>query len=142
MKSTKFYKRLSILLVLINIGTLAFIWFARPPHGPSPVGELAERLGINEHISEINNLEEEHHKKKRKLMSKDRKLHNQLFKKIGSNEDVTALREKIAQNYIEIELETYNFFDSVAVHCNKEQLSELIETVGKAFGQLRKPKGK
>ena len=138
MKSLKFYKTLSVLLVLLNLGTLAFFLFSQPSQGPPVPGDLAARLGIIDGVEEVTALETSHHKEKKKLMSKDRKLHNELFLKVGSGEDVTALRAKIATNYVEIETMTYNFFDSVAVYCNQAQLKELRSTIGKAFGQLRK----
>ena len=142
MKSLKFYKTLAVLLVVLNLGTLAFFWFNKPPDGPPKAGELAAKYGITKNADEITALETTHHKKKKALMAKDQKLHNLLFSKIGSGEDVSSLREKITANYIEIETMTYEFFDQVAVYCNESQLKELKAGVDRAFGQLRKPGGK
>lgn len=138
MKSLKFYKILTVLLVLLNLGTLAFFWLNRPPQGPPKAGALAAQLEIVKDVELVKSLEAAHHKEKRKLMAKDRNLHDQLFSKIGTGEDVSDLIEKITANYVEIETMTYNFFDSVAVYCNQTQLKRLRTTIGKAFGQLRK----
>ncbi|MFT5858318.1 MAG: hypothetical protein ACI865_000404 [Flavobacteriaceae bacterium] len=142
MKSLKFYKTLTVLLVLLNLGTLVFFWFNKPPQGPPKPGALAAQLEIVQDVELVTALEAAHHKEKRKLMTKDRNLHDLLFSKIGSGEDVTALREKITINHLEIETMTYDFFDTVAAYCNESQLKELKSSVGKAFGQLRKPPGK
>ena len=138
MKKAKFYKIVSIVLILINLGVVAFFWFSRPP-GPPKAGDLAKRLEITTNIDELTALEADHHKRKRKLMDKDRTLHESLFSKIGSGEDVTHIQSAITDNYIEISTMTYNFFDSVAVYCTPEQLKELQSTVDRAFGQLRGP---
>jgi hypothetical protein len=139
MKKVKFYKILCVILILINMGTLAFFWFNRPPDGPPKAGDLADRLGITTKVDELTALEAEHHKEKRKLMKLEHALHEKLFEKIGTGEDVSEIQDQINANYDEISSMTYDFFDTVATYCNPEQLKELKSTVDRAFGQLRGP---
>ncbi|MFT5777524.1 MAG: C-terminal processing protease CtpA/Prc [Crocinitomicaceae bacterium] len=139
MNKAKFYKIVCVILILINLGTVALFWFNRPPQGPPQPGDLADRLGITTKLDELTALEAEHHKKKKKLMSLDHSLHEKLFEKIGSGEDVTQIQDQINTNYMEISSMTYDFFDNVANYCTPEQLKELKSTVDRAFGQLRGP---
>lgn len=135
MKGEKFYKWIIGLLVVINLGTLAFMWFGRPPHPPPPPhpGEeprLATEIGLTgESKKKVDALEKQHHLDKHQLMEKDSELHKKLFSKIGSGEDVSEIESELNKNKEEIEKMTFEFFDDVAAYCNKNQLKELVDHV-------------
>lgn len=141
MKRTKLYKLIIAVLVVINAGMLIFFLSGRPPHRPPHPGQLSEKLGLEgEKKTLVMKLEKEHHTDKRSLMKKDRELHEALFSKIGTDEDVSALQAEIEVNHAEIEKMTYDFFNNVSKHCTSEQKAELKKTVHRAFHQIRGPK--
>lgn len=140
MKGERFYKIVIVVLVVINISTLAFMWFGRPPHPPPPPGEkqLSQILGLSgENASKVNALEEAHHKAKHKLVDKDMELHKKMYELIGAEEDSKTVLSEINTNKEEIESMTFEFFDKVADHCNDAQKEKLREFVHRAFDQMR-----
>jgi hypothetical protein len=148
MKGPKFYKIVIMLLVILNIGTLAFMWFNKPPHPPKP-GEhkIATELGLTGEVkTKIDKLETDHHAKKKKLVHKDMDLHKKLYDEIGKEGDGSDILEEIAANKEEIEKMTFNYFDEIATYCNESQQEELRKMVHFAFENLRpgppRPPGK
>ena len=138
MERTKLYKLIIAALVIINVGILVFFYAGRPPHGRQKPPSLITELGIEGAKTKIiNQLEKEHHAKKRELMKIDFELHQELFSKIGTDEDVSAIQEKIRNNFAEIEKITYDFFHDVAEHCTPEQAVKLRETINFAFNQMQ-----
>lgn len=138
---TKFYKLTIALLVIINVGMLILFFFGRPPHTPPKPGQLSKELGIEgDKRAAITKLETVHHKDKRALMKKDRELHETLFSKIGTDEDVSNLQAEIEENHAEIEKMTYYFFNEVAKKCTPEQITQLKKRIYRAFHQMRGPK--
>lgn len=142
MERKKLYKLIIATLVIVNVGLVAFVFLAKPPHpGPLHDKNLARELGIEgEKALMIEKLEKKHHKEKHALMKKDRELHETLFSKIGTDEDVTLIQTKIKENYAEIEKITFDFFDEVASYCTGEQREQLKETIYHAFHQMRAPR--
>ncbi len=143
MERKRLYKLIIAALVIINGGLLAFLFLSKPPHPvpPGDEGRLAKELGIEgKNAAKITVLEREHHKAKKLLMKKDRELHEMLFAKIGTSDDVSPIQAEIEENHTEIEKMTYDFFNEVATYCTDEQLSELKETIYHAFHQMRRPR--
>lgn len=131
MKSTKFYKVLSIVLLLINIGTLSYFYVTRPEHPPRP-GEphLAEEIGLEgDAKKKVDALEIAHHKDKRKLMKRDIMLHEKLYQQLGDSAAADILLAEIHQNRIELERMTYDFFNKAATYCNSEQRKKLKQQI-------------
>lgn len=145
MKSLKFYKILSLVLVILNIATLAFFYFSKPPHPPRP-GEahLANEIGLTgENRKIVDALEINHHLKKRKLMDKDFELHQKLFKELSDEQAANKLIEQINDNRAEIERMTYNFFSEVAAKCNEKQKEKLDEIISRSLRMItNQPRGK
>lgn len=142
MKGERFYKIVIALLVVINISSLAFMWFGRPPHPPPPPGQrhLSETLGLSgDAAAKVNALEEAHHEAKHKLVDRDMELHKKMYELIGSDEDSKTVLNQIHSNKEKIEEMTFDFFNKVAEHCNNEQKDKLREFVHTAFDQLRPP---
>ena len=141
MKSNRFYKYLVLALILLNVGTVTFMWVNRPPHPPKP-GEhlLSEQLNIEQkNRSVIDALEKRHHEDKKKLMDRDRELHKKLYDDLGSNDNAEQIVEEINQNKAEIEVMTYEFFNEVATYCNENQMEHLKEIVHNAINQIHPP---
>lgn len=141
MKKTRFYKIIIVLLILVNVATLGYMWFGKTEHRPPKPGDMAKNLGITgDAANKITQLEEEHHKEKRKLMRKSLEQHEKLFKELGNAGIPNDQLAEINTTQHEIERMTFAFFDSVATYCNEEQLKELKETVINAYAQLRGPR--
>jgi Spy/CpxP family protein refolding chaperone len=138
MVRTKLYKLIIVVLVIINVAMLTFFLTRRPPHHPPKAGDLVNELGLEGSKKEaVLKLEEAHHTAKRKMMEVDRDLHELLFKKLGTDEDVSSIQAKIEDNHAAIEEMTYDFFHEVAKQCTPEQLNQLQETIHRAFQQMR-----
>ncbi|MDG1331086.1 MAG: hypothetical protein P8P74_02070 [Crocinitomicaceae bacterium] len=143
MKRTKLYKLIIAALVIINVGMLVFFLAGGPPNSPPDPGDLSKELGLEgKKRSAITLLEVTHHTDKRALMRKDRELHETLFSKLGTDEDVSNLQEEIEVNHAEIERMTYEFFNEVAKECNAEQKKQLKGMIYHTFRQMKGPKGK
>ena len=140
MTRTKLHKIIIAVLVIVNVGMLVFFFMGRPNHQPPKAGDLSRELGIEgDKSARVEALEKDHHKKKQLLMQTDRELHEELFSKIGTDEDVSMLQEKIEANHAEIEKITFNFFNNVSKECTPEQVEELKKTIHHAFRQMRGP---
>ena len=141
MERSKLYKLIIAVLVIINVGMMIFFLTRRPEHKPPKAGDLVNELGIEgDKSSIITKLEKEHHQKKKSLMKMDSELHEELFSKIGTDEDVSTIQAEIHANYIEIEKITYTFFNGITKHCTPEQAEKLKKTIHRAFRQMRGPK--
>jgi len=139
MKGTQFYKIVIVLLIIINAGTIAFMWFGRPPHPPQP-GEhpIAEKLELTgEALRKVNALEADHHKTKRALMELEHVLHTKLFNAVGRDTSIDELYENISKNRAEIEKMTFNFFDEISHYCTEAQKVELRKFVQRRLNRLR-----
>ena len=144
MNQAKFYKTLVIILVLLNLGTLFFLWSNKPPHHPRPEKhQISEMLKLKgEAKSFVEKLQTEHHIEKRELIQEDRELHNQLYLLVGKNDDPTAILEEIYFNKVKIEAMTFKYFDEIGKQCNQSQLKELKEHIKTALNNLSGPRRK
>jgi hypothetical protein len=141
MRCTKLYKFIIAALVIINVGILTFFLTRKPPHGPPVPGQFVNKLELEGDKRElVIKLEKAHHKEKRELMNKDRALHEILFSKIGTNEDVSNIQEEIEENHAEMEKMTYDFFNEVSTYCSTGQKEQLKKMIHHAFRQMKGPK--
>lgn len=142
MKSTRFYKLIILLLVVINIGTLLFVWLNRPPHPPGPgdTPHLADQIGLTgENKVAIDILEKEHHKDKQVLMKRDFELHKEMFDLVGSDQNSDSIIALLNENKETIEQMTFDFFDEIANHCNDQQLEKLKDFIQHRMIEMRPP---
>lgn len=139
MKGEKFYKIVITVLIMLNVSTITFIWFGKPPHPPKPgIHLLSNELGLTGlNKTKVDAMERVHHKEKQALKAKDLTLHKKLYEAIGAETNVDSLQNEIATNKEEIEKMTFDFFDDVAQYCDSKQLTHLKEFVHGAFEQLR-----
>lgn len=138
MKSTKFYKILSIVLLILNIGTLTYFYVTKPPRPPKP-GEvhLAEDIGLSGDAKKtVDAMEAKHHKAKRRLMKRDVTLHEKLYESLSDSAKSSAIILQINENRSEIERMTYDFFSEVSEHCNDEQRKKLNEMISKSLRMI------
>lgn len=138
MKSTKFYKSLSIVLIVLNLATLAFFYFTKPPHPPRPgENQLSNEIGLEGDAKKaVDLLEKDHHKKKRPLMKRNFELHRQLYQNMGDTAKSQDLMSKIDANHENIEHMTFQFFAEVSKNCNKAQQQKLDDFIHKSLHML------
>ena len=154
MESAKFLKTVIIILLLINIGSLAFMWFDRPHHGSPPPHEggdamefLIRELQLTaEQKNQLEELREQHHNATEPLQRASRKLHDQYFNMLGNANTDSATVVQTADSMIaiqkQIELNTYYHFKSIRTICTPEQQKKFDEVVADALHQMaRKPPG-
>jgi len=145
MKQQNIFKTLTIVLLLLNLGTIAFFWLTKPPHPPMP-GEgprsIVDGLSISESVaSKIKNMEQAHHESKRVLAEKDKALHDELFKHIGDKVKTDSLVNEISQNIKEIESTTITFFNEIYGMCDVKAQAELKERIMHGHKMMRGPGG-
>jgi len=131
MNNTKFLKSVIIILILINLGTLAFIWFNYPSFKPTDQHQFASGFLVKE--LELSKPQQEnyfrlrgnHRKMLIQLQEHDKALHNrffdQLFSEIPDSKSVGDLADSIAENRRKMEVLTYDHFMQVREMLTPEQ---------------------
>ena len=85
MNTIRFYKAAIIILILLNLGTLTFLWISRPRPGQAAHRGRSEEFLIRElaltpkQQDEFGKLRDMHSEKLRMLQEQDRKLHDRFF---------------------------------------------------------------
>ena len=136
MKRAKFYKLIIGILAAMNIVTLVFFLLSQPQYDKRDLS-LSDHLALTGKAKiEVKQLEQEHHKQKRKLIGLDQKLHRKLFEFVGSEASHESTLRKLNENKEEIERMTFNFFHQVAAYCNKNQKIKLRKLIFKHLSAL------
>lgn len=128
-------------MVLINVGTLSYLWwFKAPPPPPGHGAPLSERLRLEgENKKIVDGLESQHHKEKGALVRKDQTLHEKYFDLVGSGSNSKHLLDEIQANSFEIEQMTFQFFDTVAHYCNDQQQNQLRAFINERLVRIGPP---
>ena len=123
MKNAKLYKLIIILLVVLNLATLAFMWFNRPGreregNKDQAANFLIRELGMNQdQQAQYQRLRQEHRAKLNVLNERDKVLHKHFFDLLvkGSADSISleSMASAIAANRKEMELVTYEHFDLI-----------------------------
>ena len=147
MESTKFYKTVIFILLLINIGTLSFLWINRPPHdGPPPRGGdvtefLSHELKFNdEQQQQLRNLVDVNRKEMDALRNANRELHDNYFGMLAAADvdtsRVSVMADSITALQNKIELMTFYHFRKVRAICNKEQQKKYDTIINDALRMM------
>jgi len=138
MKSTRFYKIIISILVVINVTTLVFLWmtFNRPMGPPPHPGrlDLVDKLGVEgECRTKILNLQDNHFKQKDSLVNRGRDLHERLYRFFNNakkdSSDISNLIDQIVENQRETEQMTFDHFKAISELCTPEQQKLLDEII-------------
>lgn len=129
-------------LLVINLGTLAFLWFHRPSHefpmhhemmennGMRPrdnmKGFIEDRLNLTDkQREEFDKLREEHHKQIMPIQDSIRKEKDKLFEQLqvttADSNLVNSLASAIGDNQRKMELLAFNHFQKVRSLCDDKQ---------------------
>lgn len=146
MRKEHFYKIAIIVLLLLNLGTLGYLFMGnkRPMHGPppgheGPAGLIIERLQLDEEQQQ--KFEEqrfEHQSKIRAVRKESGELHDALFSLL-KNEAIDSIKKDSLQNAIRlVEIKkdeiTFEHFQQLKSILKPEQLplfDGLIEEIGR-----------
>ena len=148
MESARFLKIIIIILILLNIGTLAFLWIQKspgmhPPHhgGGGPFEFLSNELNLSEQQREqYKQLRDEHHSEVEGLQEAGREMRHQFFDQLhGASSDslqVEKLATDIASNQRQIELITFHHFQKVRAICSPEQQKKFDDVIDEALRMM------
>ncbi|MCX6287186.1 MAG: periplasmic heavy metal sensor [Bacteroidetes bacterium] len=132
MKNARLYKIIIIVLVALNLATLAFMWFNRP--GRERSGErqgaaanfLIKELKLTaEQQKEYMQLRQEHRELLNKLSEQDRVLHTHFFdllrKEVPDTATVHLFANLITTNRKQMEIVTYDHFARISKMLTPDQ---------------------
>lgn len=141
MKSSRFYKIIILILVLLNVSIIGFFWWNKPPGRGAPIS-IVKIVSYNKDVAaKITKLEIQHHIQKRKLMGQSRELHEEFYADMSRTEDEELIYlQKIGAIQIEIDKITYDFFQGIMNLSTAEQKIELKKFIDKAIQQFDGPK--
>ncbi|MCX6306780.1 MAG: Spy/CpxP family protein refolding chaperone [Bacteroidetes bacterium] len=146
MNNIRFYKITIIILVMVNLGTLAFLWFGRPRPGQMPVsGEAAEYL-IDElkltpgQQDQFGKLRKEHRGKLSLLQAEDRRLHDLFFESLflipADTLTVNVLADSMAGLRRQMELLTFEHFRQLRLLLTEEQSRKFHQVFNQALERV------
>jgi len=156
METNRFLKVVIIALLLVNIGTLTFIWMQgnRQHGGPPPPPPQGEGRGVfeflthelqldNQQQQQYESLRDEHHRAVEELQMNSREIHQQYFELLhGANTDsaqVNLLADSLAHIQKQIDLITFYHFQKVRSICKPEQQKRFDEVINEALRMMAPP---
>ena len=147
MENTRFLKLLIGGLLLLNLSTLAFFWFAGPP-GPKggPGKYLVEKLQLDDQQQiAYTKIREEHQRVSRDYQQEMNSRHKRLFDLLASPV-VDSLRmlqiaDSISIRQKAMELYTFEHFRTLRGICRPEQQQKFDAIIGDAVKQMGPPPG-
>lgn len=155
MTKDNFYKVAIILLLLINGGTLLYLWQEKKPadatmrrHDGPPHNRVDEiimdRLQFNnEQLGQFEELKHEHHSQMIAVQRQSSKLHQQLFELLKTDNVDTVLRNNIFRQLevldTEKELATFEHFRKLRAILNNDQQKRFDEFVEELSRRLLAP---
>jgi len=118
MKKESFYKVLILLLLLIDLGIIAFLWLHHPHYPGPPDKMIIERLKLDaDQQSKFDVLKHEHHEQIVGIDEQSADLHRQLFDLLKSEPVDTASKNlllmKIKENDSKKEVVTFEHFQKL-----------------------------
>ncbi len=146
MDNSRFLKIVIIILLLINIGTLGYMWMQKPQDRPGPPrkdisGFLTRELNFTEdQKKQFETLRNEHHDAIENIQEKDREMHDKYFDLLQSAAEdsllVTSLADSMSENRKQIELITFHHFRKVRNICDDKQKKKFDEIINDALRMM------
>lgn len=145
----KFLTALIVALLLLNFGTLAFLWTHGPgQHGPERGPDVFhfivhELMMTDAQQKQYAEMRDEHHAKIEELHRQSRDLHDKLFFLLQSpapdSSMVDKVTDSIAANQKQEELITFHHFAQVRAMCTPEQQKKFDEIISEALRMMAPP---
>ncbi len=146
MNNSKFLKIVVVLLLLINLSTIAFMWLHRPPKKDAVGDFFAKELQFTTQQSvQFEALKKEHHKAKEALKELDKEKHDAYLDLLKNpNVDSVTVR-KAAAEILKVkekeELAMFYHFQKVRALCDEKQkkrFDEIIKEAARMMGSKQR----
>lgn len=137
MNNIKFLKIVIILLLLINISTIAFMWFNRPQPKDNIGDFFAKELFFTDkQKKQFIVLRDEHRQQRQSLRALDKEKHDAYFDLLkNATVDSVAIKKAILE-MLKIrekeELGTFSHFQKVRAICDETQKKKFDKIIGEA----------
>jgi Spy/CpxP family protein refolding chaperone len=144
METTKFLKTIIFLLVLINLGTVLFLWINRPQPKDNFGGFFAKELNFTAQQKEQFEVLRDEHRTQRESLKEFNKLNHDAYFDLLKNPNIDyATVKKAAQEIAAIkeqeELLVFYHFKKVRAICNEDQKQKFDKIVNEA-SQMMAPR--
>ena len=149
MNNIRLLKLAIVVLILINLGTLVFVWFSYPLFRPSDrrpftPGFLVKELELSgSQQKEYFRLRRNHRQILEKLQEQDKALHtrffDQLFSEVPDSKSVWDLADSIAENRRKMEVLTYDHFMQVRQMLTPDQRKKFQEIFDEVLRMVLPP---
>jgi periplasmic protein CpxP/Spy len=149
MKSTRFYKIIIAILVVMNLVTLAFLWFGGSLLIPGPVRGKASEFLISElklthdQVEEFGKLRSIHHEKMQTLQDRDRMMHDRFFGALFLTppDTITAgiLADSIAELRKQMDMLTFEHFRQLRLTLTELQKVKFQKVFNQALDRALPP---
>lgn len=153
MSEGKFLKIVIVVLLLINIGTLGFLFFRRPPHhmaggqpggGENPAQYLRRELALtDDQESKFKSIREAHHDQvqalRERMATYRKELYNGMKQPSTNSASSMVWIDSLANTQRQIEQITYAHFTQVRALCTPAQQQKFDDVIAQAVGRLNGP---
>jgi hypothetical protein len=154
---TNIFKWLVILLVVLNIGILATVWFKhfppppdemrRPPNGEKVADFLIEQLNFSaQQLADFTKLKQAHSQAVDSIRESGKETHRLFFENLKTEKQDTVMVNELAQaisaNQMQIELVTFKHFEQVRKLCDEKQKEKFDEIIQEVLRRMAAPPGK
>ncbi len=135
-------KYIVVAALLVNVATLLFFWFTRPPHLDRPQGEkgdlISKELNLNsDQQATFTTLKRQHHRTHDSLLQIIAEKRMVLYAQKTASLDSTI--QVIGHLQEQIELMTYQHFEKVQEICTPEQQAKLDKMLAGAVQHVLMP---
>ena len=134
-------------LLLINLSTLAFFWFAGPPRPKGGPGKyLVETLQLDEQQQiAYTKIREEHQQKAREYQQESNARNKRLFDLLATpvvdSVRMFEIADSISIRQKAMELYTFEHFRALRAICRPDQQQKFDSIIGEAVKQMGPPSG-
>lgn len=139
MEKLKFYKITIAILLLLNVGTLFFLWSHRPPSSEArgPFQFLVKATGMDEtQQTAYRSLRDTHRESMQAFRKQNGQIRSQMFELLkeypANDPTVTQLLDSLASVKREEEILTYEHFRQVRALCRPDQQLKFDAAIGEA----------
>jgi Spy/CpxP family protein refolding chaperone len=146
MENLKFYKIAIAVLLLLNVGTLVFLWSHRPPspEGRGPFQFLVNATGMDEtQQTTYRTLRDAHRESMQAFRKQNSQIRGQMFELLkqhpANDPAVTQLLDSLAAVKREEEILTYEHFRQVRSICRPDQQMKFDAAIVEAIQSMGPP---
>jgi periplasmic protein CpxP/Spy len=145
MDNLKFYKIVIVILVILNLGSLAFIWIGRsrgevPKYGQAGEFLIRELTLTSPQQDNFGKLRDSHQKILLAMQERDRRLHDRFFEAIflpvPDTLEVGIIADSIAGLRRQVEMLTFEHFKQLRQLLTKEQTEKFHRVFRQALDRV------